>query len=261
MTRRGAIGVALAGAAWARQSGGETASAFEVAAVRRNASPVPMPPANPNTPPVPQPPPVLQPSPTGLTIENATLSYCLAWAYRVRSSQISGPGWIGENRYDIHARAAGPVEVEQLQAMLRSLLTVRFRLTVRRETRETRVLVLGKAPGGSKLAPSKPGTESSRAVARGSGGAAVLTARNTALDFLGQFLQLPIWDPIVNQTGLSGGFDFTFDRPAREGGDPDRWLADLTAALQSQLGLRLGTAKAPMESVVIERGDPNPTEN
>ena len=81
------------------------------------------------------------------------------------------------------------------------------------------------------------------------------------MDFLGEFLQLPIWDPIVNQTGLSGGFDFTFDRPAREGGDPDRWLADLTTALQSQLGLRLGAAKAPMESVVIERGDPNPTEN
>jgi uncharacterized protein (TIGR03435 family) len=261
MTRRSAIAIGLAGAAWAQEPAGGKPLAFEVAAVRRNRSSTPMPPPSPNAPPPPPPPPLVQPSPGGLTIENASLQYCLAWAYRVRPSQISGPGWMEDNHYDIHARAAGPVTIDQLQTMLQTLLTDRFRLTVRRDTKEARVLALVQAPGGSKLTPSKPGTPSTRNVTRGSQGAALVTARNLTLDSLAGFLELPIWDPIVDQTGLSGGFDFTFDRPAREGGDPDRWLVDLTAALQSQLGLRLKPAKVPMENIVIEHADPNPIEN
>lgn len=83
---------------------------------------------------------------------------------------------------------------------------------------------------------------------------------NTGVAYLEQILSLPVWDPVVNLTGLTGGFDFTFERPPYRG-QPDDILADVNAALQRQLGLRLEPRKAPLEMIVIERGDPNPIPN
>ena len=42
----------------------------------------------------------------------------------------------GDDRYDIAAKAADPAGDHELMAMLRSLLSERFKLTVHRETRE-----------------------------------------------------------------------------------------------------------------------------
>jgi tryptophan synthase alpha subunit len=52
-----------------------------------------------------------------------TLKFLLEWAYGIQPSQHSGgPSWIGTDRYDIAAKAAGPVTVGQLRLMLQTLL-------------------------------------------------------------------------------------------------------------------------------------------
>ena len=237
------------------------AQSFDVASVRKNTSYLPSPPGGPEAPPPPPPPPVLRPTPTGITIENATLKYCLQWAYDVRPSQVSGPGWLSQNRYDIYAKTGEPVPPEKLKLMLQALLTERFKLVLHRDTKQAPVLALVAMPGGSKLEPSKPGTASSRKIGSLPGGATRVVAENTGVDFLEQFLGLPIWDPVVNQTGLTGGFDFTFERPPMRAPDVDTMLANLVEAMKRQLGLKLEPRKAPMETIAIERGEQNPVEN
>jgi uncharacterized protein (TIGR03435 family) len=79
--------------------------------------------------------------------------------------------------------------------------------------------------------------------------------------------------PVIDETGLSGNYDFTLtfmpDSGGRAGlpppGGPDLPPIDpnapaLPTALQEQLGLRLESAKGPVEMIVIDSID-LPTED
>src|SRR4029078_12029960 len=70
-------------------------------------------------------------------------------AYGVQDQQlISAPKWIGEERFDILAKASGeipqpvPGKPGPLKGMTRSLLAERFKLAVHRETRDVPVYAL-----------------------------------------------------------------------------------------------------------------------
>ena len=73
----------------------------------------------------------------------------------------------------------------------------------------------------------------------------------------------PLGRPVIDQTGLTGAFDvdltFLPDNPAI---DPSNALnlPSLTSALREQLGLRLESARAPIEVLVIDRIQP-PADN
>ena len=232
--------------------------AFDAASVKGVSAPQTS--LNPDAPPAPPPPPGLKLSPKGLTIENATLRYCLTWAYGVRNWQVTGPGWIDRNLYGIAARTENPVETAQLKIMLQSLLAERFHLKLRRETRETRVLALVVPPGGSKLVPSAAGTPSKRQFDPLSNAGIRVVATNSPLDLAVQLLTLPLWDPVVDRTGLTGTYDFTFERPPRDPENPDGWLGDIGAALQRNMGLKLEPRKEPVEIIAVEQGNPIPDE-
>jgi uncharacterized protein (TIGR03435 family) len=69
--------------------------------------------------------------------------------------------------------------------------------------------------------------------------------------------------PVVNQTGLKGIFNFTLQWTLDSAPPSDRQTADnvsIFAALQEQLGLRLRSAKAPVEVLVIDHVE-RPTAN
>src|ERR1700674_1090163 len=40
-----------------------------------------------------------QSSPGSLTMRNVTMRTAIMWAYRVQAYQVTGPGWIGDERY------------------------------------------------------------------------------------------------------------------------------------------------------------------
>jgi len=71
-------------------------------------------------------------------MRNVSLKSAIRWAYHVMDYQVSGPDWLGFERYDIAARAAGPVPEEQMRTMLQALLAERFKITLHRETRNCR---------------------------------------------------------------------------------------------------------------------------
>jgi uncharacterized protein (TIGR03435 family) len=107
------------------------------------------------------------PSPGRLNLECNTVENLIRMAYvffkngsslSIKETPINGgPGWIHSENYAINAKAEGPVPVPQMMGpMLRNLLEDRFKLKIRRETREGPVYVMTVAKTGSKLqAPRK----------------------------------------------------------------------------------------------------------
>ena len=72
--------------------------------------------------------------------------------------------------------------------------------------------------------------------------------------------------PVLDQTGLSGLFDFVLEWSPTEanGTDPEGELPvgpSLFTAVQEQLGLKLESHKAPVEFLVIDRAEKVPTGN
>jgi uncharacterized protein (TIGR03435 family) len=73
--------------------------------------------------------------------------------------------------------------------------------------------------------------------------------------------------PVLDRTGLSGGFDITIENIENQWGDrglrTDSTVSDrpsLPAALQEQLGLKLETRREPFDTLVIDRLE-RPTED
>jgi uncharacterized protein (TIGR03435 family) len=88
-------------------------------------------------------------APDGITARYTKLFAVLAWAYDI-PGRVFGPDWIFSERYDIAAKAAGPVPEAQLKLITQALLRDRFALTVHRETRELPVAVLTVGANGAK---------------------------------------------------------------------------------------------------------------
>jgi uncharacterized protein (TIGR03435 family) len=69
--------------------------------------------------------------------------------------------------------------------------------------------------------------------------------------------------PVVDQTGLKGGYDFTIDlsKYLRPDTTPDDMVAVLTECLQKELGLRIEARKLPLEILVIDHAEKTPVQN
>jgi uncharacterized protein (TIGR03435 family) len=104
------------------------------------------------------------------TFNYMSVKELIAYAYKVRAYEISGPDWMVTDRFDIAARLPEGTSTDDVPAMLQALLKERFGLTTHREAIDQPVfaLVVGKA--GPKLqeatttseprddnAPLKPG--------------------------------------------------------------------------------------------------------
>jgi uncharacterized protein (TIGR03435 family) len=75
---------------------------------------------------------------------------------------VGGPAWIGTDRYDIEAKTGLPekIKLDQVSALMQSLLAERFNLKFRREMREMTASTLVSAKGGPKLKWSTEGEAS-----------------------------------------------------------------------------------------------------
>jgi uncharacterized protein (TIGR03435 family) len=199
-------------------------------------------------------------------------------AYNLTPQAISGgPAWIESDRYDILAGTPGEVRpnLDEQMSMLRNLLAERFKLTFHREQKELSLYALVVAKGGSKLKESTgppdalPETVSVVYPESGGGVRIVLPVRNATMAQFASIMNRAILDrPVVDQTGLSGRYDFDLEWTPDETqfggnvptGTPEHPKPDLFAALQQQLGLRLEATKGPIEALVIDRVE-RPSEN
>jgi uncharacterized protein (TIGR03435 family) len=196
---------------------------------------------------------------------NTSLSDLIKFAYGLHARQIiGGPVWLETEKYDLRAQpdfnsqpAGSQPNDEQWKMMLQLLLADRFKLAYHRDKQELPVYAIVVGESGPKLAQSEGDPNGPPSLFfRGPG---VLPATNaTMADFAG-VLQADVLDrPVLDQTGLSGRFDFQLDwTPA-----PDKAAAppDLFTAIQRQLGLQLRSVKALVDVLVIERIE-KPAEN
>src|SRR5262249_20725498 len=140
------------------------------------------------------------------TMRAVRLTRCIAWAYDVLEMQVSGPGWLNEVRFDISAKAATPAKEAEMREMLQGLLAERFKMTVHHQTKDLPALVLTVAKNGPKLKPNQvegnPSFSTGKLTLKGDGA----TVRQL-IEFLSQQARAPI----VDQTGLTGRFDYAVD--------------------------------------------------
>jgi len=193
-----------------------------------------------------------------LRVRNFPLPWLLGAAYNIPNRQIVGlPEAMLKDDYDIEAKSDRPVSREQMMQMLRSLLEDRFKLVVRRETREMKAHVVVVAKGGAKLDENHDGAELFMdRVARNKWG-----FRNMPMSMFANVLSAWVDDTVVDQTGLKATYDFTVEfTPERirldrgEGGErnPEANGASIYTAVQDQLGLKLESRRTPVEMLVIE---------
>jgi uncharacterized protein (TIGR03435 family) len=189
-----------------------------------------------------------------LTVDGLTVIQIIREAYgvlpdevSVRPSAASG-GWIDSQRFDISAKSEGhgPVDKEQSTLMLRQLLADRFGLVIHRETKELIVYSLVVGKNGPKL--KEGGTEGPYLSGPAPG---KLVGTRASMASLTRALSRSLGRPVNDETGLHGQYDFTLSWT------PDEAAADTTGpslftAFQDQLGLKLESKKAPVETVVID---------
>lgn len=206
-----------------------------------------------------------------VVVGNASLKMLVSYAFNVEEFQIvDKTGWAGSNRYNIVALPASdsPSEKQDFQKaepnevqreMLQALLVERFGLKSHVEFRQGPVYIL--SLGKKKLMLQEPKYKDSDprgGVYMMAGGIADGTAsgNNISMKFLATQLSPWLERPVLDETGLTGSYDFRLmpDDPTNH---------DITAAIihaMDRLGLQLKAGKGPIETVVIDSAN-KPTEN
>src|SRR5579863_2047532 len=88
-----------------------------------------------------------------VTATSVTLKFLIGLAYGVQDIQISGgPDWM--NRAEFNVNAEGEDDAASMPLMFQSLLEDRFKLAVRRETKELPIYELRMAKTGGKFGPN-----------------------------------------------------------------------------------------------------------
>jgi uncharacterized protein (TIGR03435 family) len=212
---------------------------------------------------------------TGITVK-----FLIGMAYNLRDFQISGgPGWITAERFDINAKPpeGSPARIppEQIREMVKALLTERFQLKTRTESKEMPVYSLVVAKNGPKVKPAAAPAEGRGGPGMIRMGRGQLDGNGMAMASLANQIATQVGRPVIDKTGLAGQYDIKLEwtpEPGHGGGPfggpppPDALPpADsngptIFTAVQEQLGLRLEPAKGPVETLVIESIS-RPTEN
>jgi uncharacterized protein (TIGR03435 family) len=169
---------------------------------------------------------------TGLTLKDI-----LTRAYNMKTFQISVPSWIESDRWDVMAKIPDGMPVEKVPEMWQSLVTERFHLVSRKETRELPIyaLIVGKngpkltqaeekagpvmltAPDGSKVGLPQPQISGSIAGGKPAGGAMVidstgkLQSKSTTLGGFSDMLSRMMDRPVLDMTNIEGRYDITLE--------------------------------------------------
>jgi len=198
-----------------------------------------------------------------LIFRNTPLLEIFAFAYGIQSVQISGPSWLPTARFEIVAKSATPASRDEMRAMLQTLLRERFKVALHRETKEMSALVLTLGKNGHKLQENS--IEGSPSFTTGR---LTLTGNGATLAQMTDFISREIGVLIIDKTGLTGRFNYKVDINAfvteemrRAGGPPMEAPFIVSQALREQLGFTVNSSKVPIETVVIDRIEKEPTEN
>jgi uncharacterized protein (TIGR03435 family) len=191
----------------------------------------------------------------GMTAENVSLKQLIERAFSVADYSLIGPDWLGDDKFDLVAKPPAGVRNSQNRVMLQSLLAERFGLKVHRETRSASgyAMIAGKTPPIMHEKPAGAGVSTNS----GRGG---LKGANTSMADLARLLSLQLGQPVQDQTGLAGVFDFNLDWSLDSERPDDRVFTILTT-IEHKLGLKLRAQKVSVDVLIVDHVERIPTEN
>lgn len=259
----------------------------------------------------------------------ASLQELICTAYAVKPYQVTGPDFLTSARFDIAATLPAGADKDQVPQMLQTMLATRFGLTMHRVTKDLPVYALVVGKDGLKMQPAAPAADTppptppppgamtldtgngTATVSRGAGGRATvmfagpdgpmtmevnpdgmhLVASSMTMKALADLLTPMLDRPVVDQTGLTGGYQLSLavsqaDLMAMarvamarmgmtgamgmgmQGGTPGAAMgtasdpsgSSIFASVQ-KLGLALDARKAPIDQIVIDHVEKTPTPN
>ena len=182
--------------------------------------------------------------------------------YKIPERQITGgPAWMEEQGFDIEAKADHSYNLDDLHTMFQNMLADEFKLKFHKENREGNVYSLTIDKAGLKMKPNES-EEPFKVPIQGVGPGKVAGIR-VPMQYLCWWLSQVVQRderPVVNNTGLTGNYDFTlaFLRDLPPGVDKDQLppelleLPSIFVAVKEQLGLKLEAQKGPVEFYVID---------
>jgi uncharacterized protein (TIGR03435 family) len=190
------------------------------------------------------------------------LDMLLIFAFDVQPYQIVGePDWGHHQGYSIDALPPDSSELRDLKLtsptraltseqreMLQSLLMERFQLKFHRDSKIGAVYALTRGNGELKMHAPRD-KDSSPGVWLASDG---LVGQNASMSLLAVRLSSILQRPVLDETGLTGSFDF---KSALMANDPNAEYQDIVASILTSvqdMGLKLKSAKGPVETIVID---------
>lgn len=230
-----------------------------------------------------------------------TLTDLITRAFEVKPHQIAGPDWLAMERFDIQAKRPDGTTDAQIAPMIRTMLAERFAMKTHMESRTMAAYALVTGKNGAKLQPSMlPAdpdagkaltsfTTSAGGATTSSGGPAgparitlgpngiQLTLLRTNTMGLAEILSSVLGKPVVDHTGLTGDYQVTLDVPQNDlqniaralglgvPGIPADAAVDPAGSTMfqtiEQLGLKLEARREPIDTVVIDHIEKQPTAN
>jgi uncharacterized protein (TIGR03435 family) len=199
-------------------------------------------------------------TPGRLNLINVT-PISLVWrAFGLLNPQIANaPSWTSSERYDVIAVTGGgdALTDKDRQPFLRAMLAERWQFRFHWETKNLRVYSLVVGKNGSKLV-SHTGPGEYAMKLQPEGNHLILRSTKGNVGRLVEILSGQTSSLVINDTGLSGEYDFTLEWAQDQNADATG--PSLFTALQEQLGLRLESTRKPMPVVVIDHIE-RPSEN
>ncbi len=195
-------------------------------------------------------------------MENVSLKDCIKQAFDVKDFSLSGPAWLAYPRFDIVAKPPAGTSREQYDAMLQTLLVQRFKLVFHRESRTLPAYALVVDKRGLKVKPVEDDGRPGETWGRG-----LVSGRHITMAGFADLLSRHLDRLVKDMTGLSGVYDIKLlytpdDATAADPPASDSSAASsIFAALQEQAGLKLLAERLPIEVLVVDRIERQPTEN
>ena len=206
------------------------------------------------------------------TVVNMPLLRIIGAAYEVGpilSRLTGGPSWMQNERFDITATLPEGTTFREVPAMMRALLADRFKLVVRRETREAPAYALTLARDDGRLGPrlrrsaidcvaeQKAGRQHPHCQTQVDSN---IQIRGQGMATLARLLPSFAQRPVVDRTGLTGEFDVDIEIAQQTTAAGLDAGGGIFTAITEQLGLKLEPISAPLEFIVIESVE-RPTAN
>jgi uncharacterized protein (TIGR03435 family) len=232
-------------------------------------------------------PPVIQETNVRINYTGVTLLGIVRRAYRLRPDQLIGISVLGSGTevYNLTANLPENSTKNQIPGMLRHLLAERFQLVVHWETKETQAYVLSIGAGGLRLKPCDRPTDPDEGNARkvraiGDTKSGRMHVEGCA--DLGRFAEVLSGNlrqvdgrPVIDMTETAGEFEIFFDATLpvasleedapveleMRGGKKVVVDAPPIFSAVQRLGLKLERKRVPVEYLVVDSVNKQPTEN